>query len=222
MKWYFDFLQDSQPTWPKPGVDCQSCRVTAGAKREGHYDPKTKCCEFSPFVSAFALGAWLAEGGSWNNLKSPDLQTTVFGILHSSTHRKQEDSLCKFYQPSTGLCRIWAQRPATCFYFFCAGPYLSPRTNQQELKVLSDEAHFLKRWFFEDRRGSLELWRHWGEVMEDKSDIELSENLVIESWSEAAEHYLKAWQWLQGHQDLKRHHQVPSFYITGQESLKTP
>ncbi|MEM7646136.1 MAG: hypothetical protein AAF203_04435 [Pseudomonadota bacterium] len=193
-----NWLLKPQP-WPhsffvEPKLNCESCVVAAGLVRSQDYQPESKCCRFSPYLGAVAVGALLSEDPDWNP-PSGDLILTGMGLVHTLSHRR-EKKVCEFLSP-VGRCQVWNQRPVICFSFFCASE--RPRGLEQYKKIeaflLREEAAILKSWF-DSRWNDDRVWIAWCEFMEEAPTLEtLPKELLFESWSEARACYLECYRW---------------------------
>lgn len=198
MNWLFVETSFSLFKVQEPLVDCKTCQVHVPLVRSQVYHPETKCCEFTPFVSGFAVGAFLQENGEWPHF-SQDFVYTLFGVMHPLSLRKSKNPvLCGFFDRKQKKCSIWPQRPATCATFFCASQKKegSKSYSQIEDKLQALEVGLLKLWF-DEKRLSEELWEHWGDYMEkDTSLRDLDSRLLFISKSDAFKHYRNLYFWL--------------------------
>lgn len=198
MNWLFRACGVEPPLLSEPKVDCVRCELKDPLVRAGHYEPKTKCCQFSPFWSAFAIGSYLLKGGDQALISEQmrrGLVLTILGISHSIGHRNQKDSVCENFLGEKG-CRIWQHRPPICYSFFCSSQHSDGLLmyGRMEKWLLQVEAGALKMWF--DSLGLNEdLWDVWGQYMESDPKItELPEELLIRDPNQAVELYKKSYQ----------------------------
>lgn len=198
MDWLQRWTGQRFPQWgPKKGIDCSSCQVTAPLSRPHEYNKQSKCCEFSPFVSAFALGALIEEGVDLHSFcqQSPEtLVWTGLGVVHSLAHRKSVDQVCHFFHQGKGHCQIWQHRPATCMSFFCVYEG-TKKMDRFENKLLELETEALLDWHFASG-GDLQQWSQWGLAMEAEPIVAIPSELIFSSMDEAVAHYTKSWKWL--------------------------
>jgi Fe-S-cluster containining protein len=197
MQWLYFSRGQLEPALSSPSVDCDQCQVRAPLKRDGVYSAQRKCCEFSPFLSSFAVGALIEQGVDLETLfeaSAGGLILTKLGMVHSFTHRKNPTALCHFYNPKKRNCHIWKQRPAICYSFFCAHEKKS-ELKDLESRLLEEETALLHQWYLE-KIGDKELWAQWGLVMEEVPLVALPRELLLSSWFEAEAHYIQCLQWL--------------------------
>ncbi len=205
MNWLFELTQTNPIEWREKKIHCQPCLVSQGLKRnEAEYGVKDKCCRFSPFLSAFAIGSWIEKENRLPIFNDRKPIFTWFGISHSFEDRQNPKSLCQHYQSSTGQCGVWSERPATCFTFFCTSQWPRGQKMYSELEdfLLASEAQLLKSYFLQTQNSAI-LWENWVNFMEKVPRTPLAEDLIINSEDEAYMHYLKSFQWLKG---LSAHH----------------
>jgi len=198
VNWLFELTHTDPIAWRETKIDCQSCLVSKELKRnESEYNSKDKCCRFSPFWSAFAIGSWIEKEKRLPIFFDRKPIFTWFGISHSINDRHNPESLCQYYQPSSGQCGIWSERPATCFTFFCTSewPLGQKMYSQLEDDLMSEEAQLLKSYFFQTKNSPL-LWENWINFMDKDPQTPLDKDLIINSENIAYEHYLKSFQWL--------------------------
>lgn len=194
MRWLLDFLGEKPPQLGPEGLDCVNCEVAKPLSRASHFNVKSKCCDFSPFVSAFAMGAELKKGElphfqAW--AQNTSLLWTSLGLIHTQDHYQDLGSLCELFEK--GKCAIWENRPPTCYSFFCAG--MRPEVEGKfETWAMEKEANLLKAWF--DELGlSLEVWEGWCIALDRNPGSIIPEELILEPL-EALEVYKKAYEWL--------------------------
>ncbi len=196
MKWLYEQKGEIAPVLSEKAVDCMNCSVQPPLTRAMEYTVETKCCEFSPFLSAFAAGALLHEGADLERFYSQaqgELVLTRLGILHNLQHRKKR-RLCAFYNKPQRSCQIWHHRPATCFTFFCVTEK-TKRWESIEIELLESEADWLHHWHVH-KKGSADDWARWGLVMEEQPVIEIPETLLIRQWDQAEPYFREAYRWL--------------------------
>lgn len=201
MQWFYEWQKQESPKLSEEAVNCVQCRVVKATSAPHPYNPETKCCEFSPFVSCFALGRLIQQGADLSVLyrqSENHLVATQLGLIHSHSHRQTSHSLCQFFDRKSKACQIWSQRPAICFFFFCVTEKKG-QWNALEHKVLEKEAELLQRWFFE-QGGSEQDWARWGLIMEPQPVIDIPESLVFDNWNEARSWYLQSYEWLNSQQ----------------------
>ncbi len=176
-------------------MDCFHCQVKRPLKRKEKYTPDKKCCQFSPFWSAFAIGAWLEKGEELEKFpRIEEMELTLMGALHPRSHRISKETLCHFYDQNGG-CGIWSHRPSTCFTFFCASELGSEIYTQIESWQMRLEANLLKLWF-EFKGGSLEDWNLWCGYMDERPKGELPSFFKISQLHEAKSTYRQAHHFL--------------------------
>lgn len=181
-------------------MDCVSCQVRAPSRRLVEYQPDRKCCEFSPFVSAFAMGALLQSQVDVEALvleAQGQLVLTQLGVIHSHRHRKQQGALCHFFDKEKRQCSIWSQRPAICFSFFCTQRE-SKIFSTLESDLLNQETELLQHWYFESG-GTHSAWDQWGLAMEEHPLVDLPEAMLVKEWEQASQIYQEASEWLRAH-----------------------
>lgn len=205
MQWIYELLKIDFNGLDEPKVDCQSCRVDSSLARTDQYSEQTKCCDFTPLWSAFAVGAWLKQNPNWQPPQSGLL--TVFGLMHELAMRNTK-SLCHYFDKAEGRCGIWQQRPATCYSFYCASQYSRGLEvyAQLEQQLLLSEAQLLKKHF--DDRGGLALdWQTWCDYMEQTTTLtKLPESLLLPDWSMARLFYSQSYDWLLDHKESPECH----------------
>lgn len=194
MQWLFEYQGLAVPHLSEREVDCYNCQVHLPLKREKNYDAKVKCCDFSPFVSCFSLGALVHSGVDLIPILegSRELAITVLGVVHSHKHRKQKQ-ICHFY--SDGNCEIWSQRPPICYTFYCASRKTQVLQSLEE-HLLTHEAQLLHKWF-QHLQLDESLWRQWGDCMDETPGAPIPEDLLLGDWNEAYDLFLKSYNWLQ-------------------------
>ena len=181
-------------------MNCDACVVREPLVRSEIYHPETKCCQFSPFWSAFGIGAWLKSGGNKDyihSLKAKGFLFSPLGILHDFSHRLDKKALCWHFDKDKG-CSIWTERPPICFSFFCASQYPDGLLvyGKMEAWLLKTEAKALKLWF-QELNLSDEFWSQWGECMEAQPSVDkLPNELIINDVSQAIEFYENSWSFI--------------------------
>ena len=195
MNWIFQALGVPSPHFYEPKVDCHNCRLKAPLSRPVEYSVKTKCCQFSPTWSAFAVGAWLDQNPQQQVtlFHEKGLVLTVLGILHPLDHRLDRQSLCLHFQEGGG-CGVWTQRPPICYSFFCSSQHKEGLLTYGRLEqwLLNTEAQALKIWF--DQLGlSSHDWQLWCDFMDlqPKNDT-LPPSLQIDDPDQAEQIYRKS------------------------------
>ncbi len=206
MNWLFNVIGTQPPSLKEPLVDCDRCQLKNPLKRAGLYRADTKCCEFSPFWSSFAIGGWLSSGNSLQSvqaLATGDMILTQIGILHSIEHRLGKENLCHHFNKKSNNCSIWSDRPPTCYTFFCASEYKNGISEYSILEdwLLSIESAAIQAYFKKKGIPS-SVWDKWAEYMEPEPDPEtFPSELLIENYSEAEQLYLDCYQWLKDSDD---------------------
>jgi Fe-S-cluster containining protein len=201
MKWIYQYADLKPEPLREPLINCASCTINSSLSRSSEYSAKLKCCEFSPFWSAFAIGAWISEGGDFKKISEKitnQALVTRMGVLHSRSHRQTPHSLCQFYDKEKLNCSIWSQRPATCATFFCTSNYNDGLKAYGELEdiLLKAEADLLFLWFIENN-WDLDLWSQWCLYMEKEAPLEtIDPQLLMTHFDEAQQYYLQSYFWL--------------------------
>lgn len=118
----------------EPKVNCRTCRVHSGLKREPRPRP-FKCCTHLPFWSAYQVGAFLTAGNPW---KFQDHEAFVFlpvGVAPKPSLRalqasiswesrgSHKDMVCPYYQKQRGVCGVFLFRPPECRRYYCASSH---------------------------------------------------------------------------------------------------
>ncbi len=198
MNWLFSVFNYPKPNLRDDRVDCDACQVRAPLERVEAYSAQTKCCEFSPFVSAFAVGAWIADGGDLKGLmeRAPSVVMTKLGLIHNQGHRASAADLCQFFDSENRQCKIWQHRPATCMTFFCASKFKKTFLNELENQWMWLETDLLKRWY-DEQGGDGELWAQWVEALEDQPQQSIPADFILESLADVETLYSESWAWAQ-------------------------
>lgn len=192
----------------EPLMNCQTCQVQTPLLRTQTVSMNSKCCDFNPFVSGFAVGAWLKSGGSgeqflnWTQDKGV---LTCLGVAQPATINSIARLTCQFYsRDEKGMCAIWSQRPSVCRSYFCAhsSDKLREAREGQE-KVLSElEAQLLAQWFRE-QGGDPQDWQTWIDYMDTPYGGDLPQSLLFQEPHQALAYYVEMWEWLDSHSILQ-------------------
>ncbi len=194
MDWLLKFQRVRAPQLADKEVDCRTCQVSPPLRRPDGYNPVTKCCQFSPFLSCFALGAHIHQGGDLTFLEQEHLVCTPLGVVHSHEHRSQQDSLCHFFRDETKDCAVWKNRPATCYTFFCISRK-QDRLKKWESQLLEDETELLSDWF-DHMELPEDLWQEWGDSMDERPKVPIPQAMIISDVEKAKSLYLSSYKWL--------------------------
>jgi len=185
----------------EPLLDCSTCQIQAPLVRSQPVSRDSKCCDFNPFVSGFAVGSWLLAGGSAQQFLSWVQEKgvwTCLGVAQPAQKDSQKRPRCQFYlSDKEGRCAIWSQRPSVCRSYFCAHSSSAiHRAREKRERLLSDlEARLLHRWF-QSHGGQTQDWQAWIAYMDTPYGGHLPQSLLFPEPNQAVTHYLEMWQWL--------------------------
>jgi hypothetical protein len=117
---------------------CAMCRPAGEPSDDAYFDPKAKCCTYTPVLPNFLVGRILADGdpamaeGRTSVLRRIEAQIAVTPIGlgqppgYASLYDKGEDAFgrsltlrCPHYIEATGRCGIWRHREAVCTTWYC-------------------------------------------------------------------------------------------------------
>ncbi len=194
-------LATTETITSEPLINCQTCQVHAPLVRTQTVSKDSKCCDFNPFVSGFAVGAWLKAGGSgeqflnWTQDKGV---LTRLGVAQPSVLNSLARPTCQFYsRTKNGMCAIWSQRPSICRSYFCAhsSDMLREARETQERTLSELEAQLLRQWF-EEQGGEPQDWQSWIDYMETPFGGDLPQSLLFQEPNQALSHYLEMWKWV--------------------------
>ena len=184
----------------EPDVNCHTCKPENGLNRHKEYSPESKCCDFRPFLSAFRAGEILSL--SYGRALFIELRDRFeflpVGVVHSFQERMEmvsgrPISQCAFFSKDKKQCRIWAQRPSTCRFFFCASAKRGGLSFYQKLERMSlaMESQLLKKFYF-SQGGNEESWLEMVAYLDEKPQG----SLELGSFADYEESYKNAYQWL--------------------------
>ena len=196
MHWLYEWRRVSLDRNEEPLVDCRTCKVQESLGGELGYSAEKKCCEFSPWLSTFALGAFLEKNPQWApSFGFKNFCWSWMGVNHPLSKRNGSKSLCQFFDSSLGSCEVWEVRPATCFSFYCASSKGKNFYENREGSHLAWEAFLVEPWY-DYLGGSQEGWSLFCEYMDPHPSRELPQWMCFDHWEEAKKSYVRSWNWL--------------------------
>lgn len=188
----------------KQGVKCQKeCpkwSLFPQSQRRGGSAALAKCCDFNPFVSAFRLGAWLAQGGSQDELRAWGEGKALWSLLGLLQPQEGSSVRCLLFHSEKGLCRIWQHRPPVCRGYFCEvfSQKLQKQGAREEALKSQEEAQWLALWWFEKGPNCKDLWDQWVMAMETpRAGASLPEEFLFKDPKRAFDHYVRLYHWQQ-------------------------
>lgn len=199
MQWIFQALGVTGPLFKEAQIDCKACQVRKPVSRSMDFDPSVKCCQFSPFISGFGVGAWLSDGHKLSDLsgwEDDQIQATRMGLLHPLEHRLDRKALCLHFDIKSGGCKVWRHRPPICFSFFCGSRYPDGLATYASLEkwLLRAEAQLLKFWFDREMMDP-QLWQMWSDWMDEKPRAcHFPERLGFKTKEEVGAFYLEMFE----------------------------
>jgi Fe-S-cluster containining protein len=134
-------------------ADCVRCTMVHPPHNEttrdpGPFDPKLKCCTYSPYVPNFSVGEILKsenyreafERGLVSPLGLFPPRAESASRLGFGTDANQR---CAFLSRETASCTIWASRPSVCASYFCVS---SKGSSGQSFWATSEKFGNLFEW----------------------------------------------------------------------------
>lgn len=111
-------------------INCAHCTMVVPPQNEtlrdqGPFDPKLKCCTYSPFLPNFTVGALLSRKSldPFARLGTRSLITPLGFVpkqsVDSDEFGKDLKSACGFLNLEAGTCAIWSMRPSVCASYHC-------------------------------------------------------------------------------------------------------